>query len=140
MTFRWVMRSSFIEVLMALVMTVQLAACGGGGGGGGGADSAAVVTESSVATEVTASSATLAWVAPVARSDASPLSLAEIGGYRIYYGMTEGAYPKSIDIADGSADQVTLTDLPSGTYYFVVTTYDMAGRESESSSELVKTI
>lgn len=137
MTFRWFMRSSFIEILMALVMTVQLAACGGGGGG---ADSAAVFTESSVATEVTASRATLAWVAPVARADASPLSLAEIGGYRVYYGTIEGDYPNRIDIADGSADQVTLTDLPSGTYYFVVTTYDMAGRESEYSSELVKTI
>ena len=137
MTFRWFMRSSFIEVLMALVMTVQLAACGGGGNG---ADSAAVLTESSVATEVTASSATLAWVAPVARADASPLSLAEIGGYRVYYGTIEGDYPNSIDIADGSADQVTLTDLPAGTYYFVVTTYDMAGRESEYSSEVVKTI
>jgi len=134
MTFRWFMRSSFIEVLMALVMTVQLAACGGG------ADSAAVFTESSVATEVTASSATLAWVAPVARADASPLSLAEIGGYRVYYGMIEGDYPNRIDIADGSADQVTLTELPPGTYYFVVTTYDMGGRESEYSSEVVKTI
>ena len=120
-------------------MTVQLAACGGGGGGGGG-DSAAVFTESSVATEVTASSATLAWVAPVARADASPLSLAEIGGYRVYYGTIEGDYPNRIDIADGSADQVTLTDLPPGTYYFVVTTYDMGGRESEYSSEVVKTI
>jgi len=138
MTFRWLMRSSFIEILIALVMTVQLAACGGGGGGGG--DSAAVFTESSVATEVTASSATLAWVAPVARADASPLSLAEIGGYRVYYGTIEGDYPNRIDIADGSADQVTLTDLPPGTYYFVVTTYDMGGRESEYSSEVVKTI
>ena len=137
MTFRWFMRSSFIEILMALVMTVQLAACGGGGNG---ADSAAAVTESSVATEVTASSATLAWVAPVARADASPLSLAEIGGYRVYYGTIEGDYPNRIDIADGSADQVTLTELPPGTYYFVVTTYDMAGRESEYSSEVVKTI
>ena len=134
MTFRWFMRSSFIEILIALVMTVQLAACGGG------ADSAAVFTESSVATEVTASSATLAWVAPVARADASPLSLAEIGGYRVYYGMIEGDYPNRIDIADGSADQVTLTELPPGTYYFVVTTYDMGGRESEYSSEVVKTI
>ena len=137
MTFRWFMRSSFIEILIALVMTVQLAACGGGGGG---ADSAAVFTESSVATEVTASSATLAWVAPVARADASPLSLAEIGGYRVYYGTIEGDYPNRIDIADGSADQVTLTDLPPGIYYFVVTTYDMGGRESEYSSEVVKTI
>jgi hypothetical protein len=132
------MRSSFIKILMALAMTVQLASCGGGGGNG--ADSAAVFTESSVASEVTASRATLAWVAPVARADASPLSLAEIGGYRVYYGTIEGDYPNRIDIADGSADQVTLTDLPSGTYYFVVTTYDMAGRESEYSSELVKTI
>ena len=139
MTFRWFMRSSFIEILIALVMTVQLAACGGGGGGNG-ADSAAAVTESSVATEVTASSATLAWVAPVARADASPLSLAEIGGYRVYYGTIEGDYPNRIDIADGSADQVTLTELPPGTYYFVVTTQDTAGRESKYSDVLIKTI
>jgi hypothetical protein len=82
----------------------------------------------------------LAWVAPVARADGSALSLSEIGGYRVYYGTTEGDYPNRIDIADGSADQLTLTDLPPGTYYFVVTTYDTAGRESEYSSGVVKPI
>ena len=129
-------QSSFIKTLISLFMAVQLVACGGGG-----VDNLSGALPSEVMpAEVMPSTVTIAWTAPVARADESPLSLSEIGGYRIYYGTREGDYPNRIDVNDGSAVEVSLNDLPLGSYYFVVTTYDVAGRESEFSPVLIMTI
>jgi hypothetical protein len=76
----------------------------------------------------------------VTRADGTPISLADIAGYRVYYGLSEGDYPNRVDIQDGTAEQVTLSSLPAGTYYFVMTTYDLAGRESAFSPAVEKTI
>lgn len=127
MTVKQPNESSFTKILISLFMAAQLVACGGGGGANN-------------SSEVVPSRVTIAWTAPVTRADGSPLSLAEIGGYRVYYGTTEGDYPNSIDVSDGSAVEVTLNDLPLGSYYIVVTTYDVAGRESEFSAVLITTI
>jgi hypothetical protein len=122
---------------MAAFMAAQLAACGGGGG----ADHTSEVLPSDVLPgDVAPSRVTIAWTAPVARADGSPLSLADIGGYRIYYGSSEGDYPNRIDVNDGTAVESTLNGLAAGTYYIVVTTYDTAGRESEFSPVVIKTI
>ena len=117
-------RSGLTKALISLPLTAQLVACGGGGG----------------TSDALPGSTTITWTAPVARADGSPLSLAEIEGYRVYYGTSEGDYPNSIDIDDGTAVQVALNQLPPGTYYFVMTTCDDAGRESVFSPVLVKTI
>ena len=130
MMVRQLMKGSFKKGLIAVSMAVQLAGCGGG-------DSS---TDSAASSAVTASSATLTWVAPVARADGSPISLADIGGYRVYYGATEGSYPNRIGVTDGTAVGTVLRDLPPGTNYFVVTAYDTAGRESEYSDVGFKTI
>ncbi len=144
MTFQQSIQSSFAKTLIPVFMTILLVACGGGGGSEAG--TSAVPPASSTSTSppaagsVSTSSATISWTAPVARADQTPLSLADIGGYRVYYGASEGDYTNSIDVNDGTAEQVTLTELPLGTYYFVVTTYDVAGRESVYSSVVIKTI
>jgi len=70
----------------------------------------------------------------------TPLSLADIDGYRVYYGTSAGNYTNSIDVTDGTAVQVTLTNLPLGTYYIVVTTYDVGGRESAYSPVVIRNI
>jgi len=119
-------------------MIAQLVACGGGGGSNSAESS--LDSSSPSLSKVPASSATLSWTAPVARSDQSPLSLADIGGYRVYYGTVEGEYPYRIDVNDGTAVEVVIKDLPTGAYYFVVSTYDTEGRESEYSKLVVKTI
>ena len=137
------MKGSLKKGLIAVSMAVQLAGCGGEDGGTDSSVSSAVTdssTDSSASSAVADSSAAVNWVAPVARADGSPLSLADIGGYRVYYGTTEGDYPNRIDVTDGTAVGTVLTDLPPGTYYFVVTTQDTAGRESEYSDVLIKTI
>ena len=83
-------------------------------------------------------SVNLSWVAPVARADGAAIALSEIAGYTVHYGTSSGNYPDSFYISDGSATAVTVTDLPAGTYYLVVTTRDTDGRESRYSSMATK--
>jgi hypothetical protein len=75
-------------------------------------------------------SATLSWSAPVSRADGSALTMGEIAGYTLYYGTTEGDYRNSVDISEANTTSATVSDLPEGTYYFVVTARDITGLES----------
>ena len=74
------------------------------------------------------------------RADGSPLSLADIDGYRIYYGSSRGDYPHQVILGDGTATSASLDNIPVGTYYLVMTTYDSAGRESGRSREVTKSV
>jgi hypothetical protein len=82
----------------------------------------------------------LSWIAPSERVDGTPIAMSEIAGYRVYYGVSQGDYSEKVDIADSSTMQVTLNNVPSGTYYIVVTTFDTDGRESWYSEEVVTTV
>jgi hypothetical protein len=81
---------------------------------------------------------TLNWTAPTTRADGAPLSLADIDGYRIYYGNSSRNYTATIDVPDGSAQSASVTGIPAGVYYLVMTTYDNAGLESQYSPEISK--
>jgi hypothetical protein len=85
-------------------------------------------------------SAVLNWTAPVARADGAALAMSEIAGYTVYYGTTAGNYPNSYDVNDLSATSASITNLPLGTYYMVVTTRDSDGRESVPSSMVAKLV
>ena len=82
----------------------------------------------------------LNWIAPSEREDGTPISLAEIAGYRVYYGSSTGEYLYKVDITDSTANQAELSGLLPGTYYFVVTVLDTDGRESRFSEEVRITI
>jgi hypothetical protein len=125
-------RSGLKKVLYAIIVA-QLVACGGGGSGGGSEGG-------SGATSADTGSITLAWTAPVTREDGEPMSLADIGGFRIYYGKSVASYPKTVDVTDGTATTATMIDVPAGNYFIVMTTYDTDGRESRFSSEVSKTV
>jgi hypothetical protein len=112
------------KLLPAVFTAIILVSCGGGGGGG-----------SSVT-----GSMSLQWTAPVTRADGTPLSLSDIGGYHIYYGTSAGNYPNQIDVPDGTAQAVTITDMQVGTYYLVMTAYDARGLESVFSSMATKNV
>lgn len=84
--------------------------------------------------------ATLNWAAPASRSDGTALALSEIGGFRIHYGSSAGNYPNTLDVPDPNASSVTVTNIPVGDYYFVMTAYDTSGRESGYSATVVKTV
>ena len=83
---------------------------------------------------------TLAWTAPVTRENGAPLSLSEIGGFRIYYGESVASYSKIADVTDGTATTATIIDVPAGNYFIVMTAYDTEGRESRFSPEVSKTV
>ena len=127
-------RSGLKIVLYAIVLP-QLVACGSSGGSGSSG-----ATSATSATSVDTGSITLAWTAPVTRADGEPMSLAEIGGFRIYYGKSVASYTKTVDVTDGTATTATMIDVPAGNYFIVMTTYDTEGRESQLSSEVSKTV
>jgi hypothetical protein len=154
-------RGGIVKSLLTVMVVMQLVACGGGGGGGGGGGSGAsgsgsgTVSSSGTSTAASNSTSTsttsgkpsakatgslsLSWVAPVARADGTPLSLADIDGFHIYYGNKPGSYPYRVKVNDGTAQRATLKNLASGTYYIVMTTYDVHGRESSHSGMVKKT-
>ena len=108
-------------VLLTFLLPLFLNGCSGDGGDGGGATSG------------------LSWTAPSEREDGTVLPLSAIAGFRIYYGIKTGVYHSQIDVNDHTATQAQLTSLPSGKYFFVITTIDTDGRESEFSHEVEMT-
>jgi hypothetical protein len=95
-------------------------------------------SSSSQSFESATGSLSLNWVAPVARADGTPLSLADIDGFYIYYGNKAGSYTYSVKVTDGTTQRITLNNLAIGTYYIVMTTYDVDGRESVYSAMVKK--
>lgn len=84
-----------------------------------------------------AGTATLAWDAPTTNADGSPIS--GLAGYKIYYGISSGAYNQVIDV--GNIETYEVNGLINGTtYYFAVTAYDTTSSESAYSNEVSKTI
>ena len=74
----------------------------------------------------------LTWDAATNASDGIPV--ADVAGYRLYYGTTSGGYSNMIPA--GLSLTATVTNLQAGTlYYFAVTAYNDAG-ESRLSDEL----
>lgn len=83
-------------------------------------------------------SVTLTWQAPDARTDGSALS--NLAGYRIRYGTTAGSYPNVITLDNPGLTTYVVEDLPSATYYFVMSAFDSAGVESANTNPVSKTI
>ena len=122
MSFLRIYKFSRSIYLLALILIFPLFSCSGGDGGS------------------TLASPTLSWVAPSDREDGSGLSLSEIAGYRVYYGVEPGNYQSYIDVNDGSAVQAQLSEIPAGIYFVALTTIDVDGLESTYSSEVIVTI
>ena len=131
---------AILRDLALLVMSFSLIACGGGGSGGPSDVSNASGGAATVAEAAGTGSATLAWTAPSARTDGEPIAMAEIAAYTIYYGETVGEYSDSVTIDDAYSNSATISDLPVGTYYFVMTVSDVAGRESPYSNVATRII
>ncbi|MGB5260356.1 MAG: putative Ig domain-containing protein, partial [Gammaproteobacteria bacterium] len=92
----------------------------------------------SIQVNVSTGSFSLSWTAPTTRADGTPISLAEIDGYRVYYGTSPGNYPNSVNITDGTATATTVNNIPVGNYSVVMTTYDNNGMESAQSGIVSK--
>jgi hypothetical protein len=71
------------------------------------------------------------------------VTVANLSGYRVYYGTAPGTYIQAFGqgLAVGNVTTYTLTGLNSGTrYYFAVTAVDTANNESTYSNEAFKDI
>ncbi len=84
--------------------------------------------------------AILSWQAPTTRANDTPLAPSDIGGYKIYYGITSGAYSDMIDVGNVTTYPFPNSNFSSGTYFFAVTAYDLTGLESDFSNEVSKNI
>ncbi len=100
-----------------LAVVLPLVACSGGGGGLAGGSATVALT----------------WDAPSEREDSTALNSEDVAGFRIYYGFEAGVYQDPIAVNDPAATQVQISNLPSGTYFVVMTTIDSEGRESSWS-------
>jgi hypothetical protein len=83
-------------------------------------------------------SATLSWKAPTTREDGSPLM--NLAGYKVRYGNAAGNYPTTVTISNPGVTSYMVENLASGTWYFVLASYDSNGVESDNSSPASKTI
>lgn len=80
-------------------------------------------------------SATLEWIAPTSYEDESPLAPEEILSFEILYGTESGNYTNSVTVS-GTARQHTITNLSSGTWYFVATATTVELETSTISNEV----
>lgn len=88
-----------------------------------------------IAPPALAGEAFLKWTAPSKNTDGS--NLTDLAGFKVHYGTQTRSYSKTVDV--GSATDYAVKDLASGsTYYFSVTAYNSAGRESGYSNEVSK--
>ncbi|HJX18590.1 MAG TPA: hypothetical protein VJ437_10385 [Acidiferrobacterales bacterium] len=93
-----------------------------------------------------AGSATLTWNGPSTNTDST--ALADLAGYRVYRSTTSGSYTGSpvatvaAPSTGGGTATATVSNLASGTHYFVVRAYDTSGNESANAlpGERSKTI
>jgi hypothetical protein len=131
---------SRLNYLLALVLVLSLVACSSGGNVNGSSGSGSDVVNTDNSGSDVGNTLALSWVAPSEREDNTGLSLSDIAGFRIYYGAETGNYQNQLDVNDHTAEQAQIAGIPAGTYYVVMTTIDVDGRESAFSSEVVVTL
>ena len=127
--------SRLLHIIFLIFVNLLLAACGGGETGGSSDGN----TNGSPAPSATAS-ATVSWTIPSTRENGASLAISEIGGYKVYYGVSSTNLDSSIDVPDAYQTSKTISNLISGTvYYFRVTAYDTNNTESQPSNLVTKT-
>jgi len=77
---------------------------------------------------------TLSWEAPTQNSDGS--ALMDLKGYKVHYGSASKSYSDTVQVANPGLTTYVVQNLPAGTYYFAVTSYNTAGHESTLSGEV----
>ncbi len=99
-----------------------------------------VATAPEPVVDVVVAASVISWVPPFFREDGDFLSLQDVQGYRVYYGLEQGDYQSRLDVDGGVTAELDLADLPSGQYYLVITSIDSDGRESLYSEEFSITL
>jgi hypothetical protein len=82
-------------------------------------------------------SATIEWIAPTAYEDGTPLAPEEILSFDLMYGTESGNYTNSVTVS-GDAREYTISNLASGTWYFVATVTTVELETSVISNEVMR--
>jgi hypothetical protein len=82
--------------------------------------------------------ATVSWEAPTTTTNGAALT--DLGGYRIYYGLSESDLTQSVDLNDVGLQTYVVGNLGTGTWYFAVKAVTEAGVESQLSEIVSKAI
>ncbi len=91
-------------------------------------------------TPVANATATVTWTIPSTRQSGASLAMSEIGGYKVYYGVSSTNLNLSVNVADPYKTSQQISNLVSGTvYYFRVTAYDTTNAESSPSNLVNRT-
>jgi hypothetical protein len=96
------------------------------------------VASTPVKTTITTGVATLDWLPPTENSDGSVLT--NLAGYTVYYGTSPDSLTQSVKVTNPGLTAYTVTNLPSGTWYFAVTSYSSTGVESTRTGTVSTTI
>ena len=84
-------------------------------------------------------SARVSWRAPTTNDDGTPL--ADLTGFRVFYGNVSGQYGQSLLVSSPSMTSVVIEGLTSSTtWYFVVKALAGNGVESDYSAEVSKAL
>lgn len=89
-------------------------------------------------TQAASGSVTLTWTPPTMNTDGTLLS--NLAAYKIYYGLTEGDYPNEILIDNPGITTYVVDNLSPNAYYFVSTSINSGGTESDYSNVLLKNV
>ncbi len=100
-----------------------------------GSDTSSLIFSVTV-TSIGSASVTLSWTPPTENEDGT--ALMDLAGYNIYYGDSAGTYPNSIRIDNPGLSTYVVDNLTPKTYYFVATSFNAFGIESQYSNEAVK--
>jgi hypothetical protein len=88
--------------------------------------------------QISLGSATLTWMPPIQNTDGTVLT--DLAGYKIYYGTSPGSYPNEITINNSGITTYVVDNLTADTWYFVSTSFNSSGMESDYSNVATKTI
>jgi hypothetical protein len=88
--------------------------------------------------EATVRNADLSWTPPVENTDGSALT--NLSGYNVYYGTSPDALTQVKTVGNAGLTRYVIDDLPSGTWYFAMTSVASDGAESQRSPVVSTTI
>jgi hypothetical protein len=83
-------------------------------------------------------STTIDWTPPTQNIDGTALT--NLAGYTVYYGSSPNQLTHSVKLSNPGLTAYTVSNLPPGTWYFVVTSYSSSGIESLRSGVVSTTI
>ena len=89
-------------------------------------------------TPPTTGSATVNWIPPTANTNGSTLT--NLAGYNIKYGTSASNLATTVKVANAGLTSYVIENLPAGTYYFAVDSYNSAGQTSSISNVAAKVI